>query len=253
MPVPVPESHARPPGGPAALQEEVLAADQCTSCGMCLDLCPWLAERHERVAFVWQCPRESGTCHAVCPRTHTDLAALRDACVPGLAADPALGPHRSVLLSRAADPALRGRGQYGATVTALALHGLTSGVTDAALLTAWGGDPGQPLLPRPLLATTPDQVLEAAGSKYTACPTLRLLARCGEARRVLVVGRPCQVTAVRKRTAPAAPPPPPGARGGGGGGEVGRAGPGRPPPGARGVGVFCLGALPSRALRAGAG
>jgi len=190
-------------GGPRELQDEVLSAGLCTACGMCLDLCPWLGQRHERVAFVARCQRDEGTCWAVCPHTPTDRAALRARCAPDAPTDPVLGPLRALRLARAADPELRRQGQYGGTVSALAAFGLESGRADAALLTAWGGDPSQPFLPRPFVARTPEQVAGAAGSKYTACPTLMSLDQTlrDGARRLLVVGRPCQVTAVRKRGA----------------------------------------------------
>lgn len=210
--------------GPRALQARVLSAGRCTGCGACLDHCPHLAERHERIAFRADCPRDEGRCWDVCPQAAEDLGAGQD--------DDALGPHRAVWMARATDPTPREAGQYGGTVTALALHGLEGGSVDAALLTAWGSEADPPFLPRPLLATSRAQVLVAAGSKYTACPTLRLLERALHegSRRLLVVGRPCQAKAVRRL-----------------GGIDGRA---APDGAALVVGLLCMWALDYRALRA---
>jgi len=202
-------SRARPPEtlcakGAKELREEVLDAGLCTACGMCLDLCPYLQEMGEHVAMISDCRGDQGRCYAVCPRTETDLDVLRDAFHPAWrssAADYALGPHQAVWMSRARDEAVRRRAQYGGTVTALSVFGLETGALDAALMTAWSGDPEEPYLTRPWLARTAEDVLAAAGSKYTACPTLKILDDTlrREAKKLLVVARPCQVLALRKR------------------------------------------------------
>lgn len=190
--------------GPRELREEVLDAGLCTACGMCLGMCPYLDEMGEHVAMISDCRGEHGRCYAVCPRTETDLDALRDSFFPSWRDSPPdydLGPHQAVWMSRARDERVRERSQYGGTVTALAVYGLETGAMDAALLTAWSQDPEDPHLPRPWLARTPEEVLAAAGSKYTACPTLRILDETlrRDATRLLVVARPCQVLALRKR------------------------------------------------------
>lgn len=168
---------------------------------MCLGLCPYLDEMGEHVAFLSDCTAPQGRCYAVCPRTETDLDSLRDSCLPSVPGDYVLGPHRTVWMARARKASVRKRGQYGATVTALALFGLETGRSDGALLTGWSSDPAEPFLARPKIARSAQEILEAAGSKYTACPTLRILDQAlrEEARKLLVVGRPCQILALRKR------------------------------------------------------
>lgn len=187
--------------GAKELREEVLDRGQCTSCGMCLDLCPYLEEMGEHVASISDCRGTQGRCYAVCPRAETNLDELRRAVFPDLDMDYALGPHQSVWLARASDKAVRQRGQYGGSVTAIALSALESGRIDAALLTKLSSDPDEPCLPKPFIATTRDQIISAAGSKYTACPSLKILDKAvrEDAQRLGVVGRPCQVLALRKR------------------------------------------------------
>lgn len=188
--------------GPAELRSQVLNGGLCTTCGMCIGLCPYIEEKDETVAFLSDCKAAQGRCWAVCPRTETDLDALRDRFLPSLPDDYVLGRHRSVWLAQAGQASLRRRGQYGATVSALAVFGLETGRLDAALLASWANDPSRPLLPRPALARSRLEVLDAAGSKYTGCPTLRRLDEAvrQQAERLLVVGRPCQIVALRKRT-----------------------------------------------------
>jgi coenzyme F420-reducing hydrogenase beta subunit len=187
--------------GPKELRQEVLDAGLCTVCGMCLGLCPYLEEMGENVAFVSDCRGDQGRCYAVCPRTATDLDALRRRYVPDRRTDYVLGSYRSVWMARAREEKIRSRAQYGGTVTALALFAIESGRAEAALLTAWSQDPAELHLSAPLVARTRDEVLSAAGSKYTASPTLKVLDRTlqGAGGKVFVVGRPCQVLALRKR------------------------------------------------------
>ena len=190
-----------PGKGPKELREEVLDAGLCTVCGMCLGLCPYLEEMGENVAFISDCRGDQGRCYAVCPRTATNLDTLRKRAIPEGKTDFVLGPHQSVWMARATEEEIRRRAQYGGTVTALALFGIETGRIDAALLTAWSQDPEEPHLPRPLVAKTREEVLSASGSKYTASPTLKVLDSIlnEEAEKAFVVGRPCQVLALRKR------------------------------------------------------
>lgn len=198
---PRPERPSATAKGPKELREEVLDAGLCTVCGMCLGLCPYLEEMGENVAFIADCRGDRGRCYAVCPRTATDLDGLRRMYVPGRPADFVLGPYESVWMARAKSETVRSGAQYGGTVTALALFAIETGRADAALLTAWSRDPEELHASAPRVARTRDEVLSASGSKYTASPTLKVLDRIlrEEADRVFVVGRPCQVLALRKR------------------------------------------------------
>jgi coenzyme F420 hydrogenase subunit beta len=79
----------------------------------------------------------------------------------------------------------------------LIIHALKKGLIDAALLTKYSDR--KCVLPRPAIARNRKEVLACSGSKYTAAPTLAALnelLKTGE--KIAVVGRPCQVTAVRK-------------------------------------------------------
>jgi coenzyme F420-reducing hydrogenase beta subunit len=187
--------------GPKELREEVLDAGLCTVCGMCLGLCPYIEEMGENVAFISDCRGDQGRCYAVCPRTATDLDDLRRLVMPDRQTDFVLGPHASIWMARAKDEAVRAGSQYGGTVTALALFAIETGRADAALLTAWSQDPDEPHASAPLVARTRAEVLSASGSKYTASPTLKVLDSLlkEDAEKVFVVGRPCQVLALRKR------------------------------------------------------
>jgi coenzyme F420 hydrogenase subunit beta len=111
-----------------------------------------------------------------------------------------LGTNRGVFMSQAAAAKTVERGQYGGTVSALLAHGLKAGTIDGAIVA--GDSPRYPLLPEPILARTPEEVLAAAGSKFSACPSLAILDKSvKECEKLAVVCRPCQAIALRKRIA----------------------------------------------------
>lgn len=184
--------------GPQDLEARVLKTGLCCSCGACIGLCPYFLVMQERVALTEPCGLTEGRCYDICPRTPTDLNALNRDVFGRDRDDFILGSHSAVLMSQARDEAVRSRGQYGGTVTALLLHGLSAGLFDGAIMA--GKSTRYGLLPEPILARNADEVLAATGSKYTACPTLKILDKSlREVKKLAVVGRPCQVIALRKR------------------------------------------------------
>ncbi|MCZ7532725.1 MAG: Coenzyme F420 hydrogenase/dehydrogenase, beta subunit C-terminal domain [Acidimicrobiia bacterium] len=113
------------------------------------------------------------------------------------AKDEGFGSYGYGVYARSTDPELVARAQDGGLVSALVLHGLEQGNLQGVVL----GDviPGQEQIGRPLLATTREEVLGAAGSRYTYSPNtlaLREAMRRGIAP-IAVVGVPCQVDGVR--------------------------------------------------------
>ena len=64
-------------GGQKELEEQVLGAGLCTGCGACVGLCPYQAIYHDRTVILHACDLAQGRCYAACPRTPTDLDALR--------------------------------------------------------------------------------------------------------------------------------------------------------------------------------
>lgn len=180
--------------GPEQLKTEVIGSGWCVSCGACVEMCPYIKAVGDRVAVTHPCNLSDGNCYIVCPRTFTDYEYLAGV-IFGSKPDPALGFYRQIMHARSTTGEFSSAGQYGGVVSALTALVLEESNVDAALLTASDG-----LYPHPVLAQSKEDVIEAAGSKYGVCPGLSGLNRAMglENLRLAVVGRPCQVTALRK-------------------------------------------------------
>lgn len=180
--------------GQEHLKKEIIDADLCSSCGMCLGLCPYIKPAGDTVRVIHPCGLGEGTCYAVCPKTGMDVRKMDIAVFGREREDHALGVMDGIYFARALEDKAP-RAQYGGVVTALAALALKEGIITGVALT--GGDVKNP---RPQLATSVDQVKRCAGSKYTAVPTLEVLNRAfREGKTGLgLVGRPCQVAALRR-------------------------------------------------------
>ncbi len=178
------------------LQQEVIQTELCTSCGMCIGLCPYIKSFKEKTAFIHQCQVDDGKCYNICPRGETDWPQMDQEIFGKQRTDHVLGNYNQLLFARAKESDFSQKGQYSGLTSALVSYALSIGEIDGAVLS--GGEPGK--MPEPTLATTRDDVLAAAGSKYSAVPTLLSLNKAIEEgfKNLGVVGRPCQVLAARK-------------------------------------------------------
>lgn len=181
--------------GAVGLRKEVLDPGLCAVCGACVGYCPYIKTFGEQVAVIHDCKLCDGVCYRVCPRCFTDYAGMRQKVFGDSDFDRILGTYTSISLARAREEGIRSRGQYGGVVTALSRHAMQQGQIDCALMA--GGGPGGA---KPSLCASPEEILEMAGSKYTAVPTLSLFQEAvrNGFQKIGVVGRPCQVIASRK-------------------------------------------------------
>ena len=120
--------------GQAALARTVLERGLCTGCGACIGLCPYFASSKDATVQIDACDRAEGRCYAYCPRTPTDLEAIRQELYAAETITPELGPFRRFAITRAADEEIRARAQHGGTVTALLTLALQAGMIDEAVL-----------------------------------------------------------------------------------------------------------------------
>lgn len=179
------------------LKKDIIDSGLCSSCGMCVGLCPYIKTAGDMVRVIHPCGLAEGTCYRVCPKASLDLREMDLAVFGREREDQALGVVRGIYFARAGENRAP-KAQYGGVASALAALALKEGIVNGVALA--GGDV---LSPRPVLARTVDEVNDCAGSRYTAVPTLAVLNRAlREGMSGLgLVGRPCQIAAVRRAQA----------------------------------------------------
>nr|Q00391.1 RecName: Full=Coenzyme F420 hydrogenase subunit beta; AltName: Full=8-hydroxy-5-deazaflavin-reducing hydrogenase subunit beta; Short=FRH [Methanococcus voltae]CAA43499.1 F420-reducing hydrogenase subunit [Methanococcus voltae PS] len=108
------------------------------------------------------------------------------------------GNYKTAISARATDKEILKKAQDGGYVSAAHIYGLESKLLDGVSVAA---DTEDGCNAAPKVATTPEEVLNAAGAKYTVSPNVSVLkdaVREYALEKVGIVGTPCQVQAIRK-------------------------------------------------------
>lgn len=109
-----------------------------------------------------------------------------------------LGTYKEALSARSTDKQIQKISQDGGIVTALLAHALDEKIIDGAVVAGPGKDMWKP---EPQVAMTSDELLAAAGTKYTLSPnvwTLKEAARQYGLEKIGTVAIPCQTMGIRK-------------------------------------------------------
>jgi coenzyme F420 hydrogenase subunit beta len=196
------------------MMNDVVAFGSCCECGSCVLVCP-----HNVIEYIDGKPKQTAkasapfdycgisegigcdVCAQVCPRLgprEFELAADVFANEEGNTYSGGFGTYQEIYAARVKDPRILGVAQDGGVVTALLLHQMKTGCIDGAIVSA--PDPDRPCAPKPMCATTEEEIIAAAGSWYTYCPNDLALEEAATkgCSRVAFVGVPCQVTPTRK-------------------------------------------------------
>jgi coenzyme F420 hydrogenase subunit beta len=107
------------------------------------------------------------------------------------------GSYKKVVSARSALKEVLKKSQDGGIVSTAFIYGLENNLLDGVIVADNAGE----FKAIPKVATTPEEILEAAGTKYTVCPNISVLksaVREYGCEKIGVVGTPCQVRAVRK-------------------------------------------------------
>jgi coenzyme F420 hydrogenase subunit beta len=178
------------------LKRYVLDEGLCTGCGACVGLCPYQVIYHDRTVQLHNCDLEYGKCYAFCPRTLTDLAALRELLFEQDDMTPEIGAVKGYYFFQAVDPELRKVAQHGATVTALMELALSEGMIDSAIVSCRD----QEFTQSGAIINDRGALLKNAGSKFTVSPTIAAFNQLvtEDAGKVAVVATPCQALALAK-------------------------------------------------------
>ena len=107
------------------------------------------------------------------------------------------GKYIKAVSARAADKEILKKAQDGGIVSAAYIYGLESGLLDGVII----ADKEDGFAAAPKVATTREEILNAAGTKYTVCPNLSVVksaVREYGCDKLGFVGTPCQVRSIRK-------------------------------------------------------
>jgi coenzyme F420 hydrogenase subunit beta len=195
------------------LYEEIVSTEICCGCAACVVACPHKVlemqdfdpvQTDARSPFDNCIHGEEGCslCAMACLRLDPHIDVIEQMVFGERRRDDQPeGPYRKKTLARATDARILERGQDGGAVTALLAWGLDTDRLDGAVLSAPSDK--VPWLDEPKLVRSTDELLAAAGSRYTYCSTplglkQAVAARC---KNVALVGVSCESTAVRELTA----------------------------------------------------
>ncbi len=181
----------------------------CDLCGLCIEVCGrdiyTLEGDTLRYAPEDKCI-DCGLCYSICPEINElDEETKR---LVGWSAP--IGRVMKMTVARAADEEIRSRGTDGGVVTGLLLHLLNKGRIDGAIVSKKVG----PFQRQPWLATTREDILEAAGFNFdtshgmelfsdvysTYSPSIMQLEQVAKKhlKRIAIVGTPCQINTLRR-------------------------------------------------------
>ena len=186
--------------GPRELVEGVQKGGLCIGCGACVGLCPYFLNHRGRTVQIFSCSLTQGRCFAACPKVEVDLDEISRHHRQKPYEGAPMGVYSEALAAKAGANMPARSFQGGGVVSALLICALKQGLIEAAILT--GRDENGPA---PRIASSPEEILDCATSKFTAAPTLAALNRAISEKigPLGVVGTPCQMTAVAKwRTNP---------------------------------------------------
>jgi coenzyme F420 hydrogenase subunit beta len=194
------------------LIQEVQKPGLCHRCGGCVTFCSAInygaleldEDGKPRYGQIEKCI-ECGLCHAICPEVDELEAETRER----VAWAAPIGRVIETTVARAADPAVRQKATDGGVVTALLIHLFERGRIDGAIVTRQTG----PFQRQPCLATSTDQIKEAAGfffdtshgmksfsdqyMTFSSIEEFDPMMKKG-LKRVALVGTPCQIKSVRR-------------------------------------------------------
>lgn len=190
------------------LYEEVVTSGLCTGCAGCVIACPHSVLGYDDTYHPFHLEDEGGVsgcihgdkgctlCTRACPRFR-DWETEADSHLWGRSrgSDEVVGVVDEILLARALSPEILDAGQDGGLVSAILIWCLEKDEIDGALVSKLAGD-GATWNPEPTFASTPEEILAAAGSRYTySANTLAYTAALeAGAEKLAMVGMSCQAS-----------------------------------------------------------
>lgn len=186
------------------LKKKIIDSGFCTQCGACEAACPVSAlhVEGESVKHTYDCSKDLDLCpicYEICP--HSEALLLRSLSFVSKTPvkNEALGYYRKVLLVQAVDPKIRELSNGGGVVTSLLKYGIENKIFDSAIVSQV--EPENPAKPKASVATVPDDILSAIGSKFFPSSVAKAYGSAvygyGKSS-IAFVGVPCHILALRK-------------------------------------------------------
>ncbi len=183
-----------------SLEKSVVKAGRSVGCGACVVVCPFACLEYfeGNPKLVKEC-KVCGICAGACPRHEWSWSKAENFLFGReRKAEEEFGVHRRLVVAKAQDEKILKVCQDGGVVTALLLSALENGLVDSVIVS--GVSREKPFCPAPKLATTTEEILESAGTKYSYSPNVLALAEAVKEKKagVAFVGTPCQIHAIRR-------------------------------------------------------
>jgi coenzyme F420 hydrogenase subunit beta len=181
------------------LATKIIDTGECTVCGACITACPdshikLIENKPKRPKRTVDCVG-CYTCYDACYMLRHNLIKDIEGDIMGWGKKESIGLCRRAVIARTKDTELVKTCQDGGIVTTLLLYALDSGIIDGALVV--GRDTWAPVA---CIATTGDEIVRAAGTKYGVVPVLKELRVAvidHGLSKICVVGSPCHIQSVR--------------------------------------------------------
>lgn len=198
------------------LLEEVVTPGYCHHCAGCVSFCTAInygaletgPDGEPRFVDKEKCI-ECGLCHMICPEVgelDQEIKTLTDWTTP-------IGHVDRITIARSKDSQVRQKATDGGVITSILMNQINSGRIDGAIVARQSG----PLMRTPCMATTPEEILDAAGFSFETSYSMHLFSEeystyansvqalapmtSGSLEKVAFVGPPCQIKAIRKMKA----------------------------------------------------
>jgi coenzyme F420 hydrogenase subunit beta len=195
------------------LIQEVQKPGLCHHCGGCVTFCTAInygalelgEDGRPRYKDIEKCI-ECGLCYSICP----EIGELDEETKRRVAWSAPMGRILETTVTRATDPQVRAVATDGGVVTALLIHLFDLGRIDGAIVTRQTG----PFQRQPWLATSKEEIIEAAGFHFDTSSGMSLFSEVYSTyspsiveledvtrkhlNRVAFVGTPCQINSLRR-------------------------------------------------------
>ncbi len=179
------------------LYDLVISNKNCVLCGTCMSICPRIGINENEPLLLDYDP-ECSLCYKYCAKTYFPEKFFEKEIFPEhTTKDPLIGHYQKVMLAKSTNENILKLSQNGGIVSSILIHALDEGLIDGALLTS----KDENWMPKPIIARTSKEILEATGSVYALAPTLSIYRDAinkYKLKKIAFVGMPCQIHAVRK-------------------------------------------------------